>query len=196
MNHQRIEPNRTIMSLSRSSSQRGLRTVSSKSANSRRTSLPYARIQEGQPITSEVLDLKIRLAAALAQIDAEKHDNRVLSELVANLHEENEELRGKVRRVPSNSSLVSLDFESLYGSSDETSKSSHKSLDSSKSLSSSLLSLASRRLSQLVLELANEEVPEKNEGNRRHSPTAYLRDASDQALSQGEELDGSASMYN
>lgn len=154
------------MPIERASSQSGLRTMSSTNANSRRMSLPSnVRIQEGQLLTQEILDLKTRLAAAMAQIDAEKHDNRVLSELVTDLHFENEELRG--RSVSSNTSVVSLDLEPL--SWNPPPERSHKSPPatgrplSSKSLSSSsLLSLASRSLSELMKDLANEEVPTEN----------------------------------
>lgn len=51
------------------------------------------QIQENHHLTEEVLDLKMRLADALARIDAEQHERRLQSEQIAQLCDENDELR-------------------------------------------------------------------------------------------------------
>ena len=63
----------------RMSSREGRQTVRSK--------------EDPSPLTLEVLDLKFPLATALAQIEAEKHDNRLLLDQIDALQAENEELQ-------------------------------------------------------------------------------------------------------
>jgi len=50
-------------------------------------------IRENLLLTQEIMDLKMRLATALTHVDAEKHTNRLQSEQISNLCEENEELK-------------------------------------------------------------------------------------------------------
>lgn len=50
------------------------------------------QIEENLYLTQEVLDLKMRLANAMAQIDAEKHANRLHAEQISHLCDDNDEL--------------------------------------------------------------------------------------------------------
>ena len=49
--------------------------------------------EENLYLTQEVLDLKMRLAHAMAQIDAEKHMNRLQAEQISHLLDDNDELK-------------------------------------------------------------------------------------------------------
>ena len=51
------------------------------------------QIEENLYLTQEVLDLKMRLADAMAQIDAEKHVNRLQAEQISHLLDDNDELK-------------------------------------------------------------------------------------------------------
>lgn len=51
------------------------------------------QIEENFHLTQEVLDLKMRLANAMAQIDAEKHTNRLQAEQISHLCDDNDELK-------------------------------------------------------------------------------------------------------
>ena len=51
------------------------------------------QIEENFYLTQEVLDLKMRLANAMAQIDAEKHTNRLQAEQISQLCDDNDELK-------------------------------------------------------------------------------------------------------
>lgn len=51
------------------------------------------QIEENLYLTKEVLDLKVRLANAMAQIDAEKHTNRLQAEQISYLCDDNDELK-------------------------------------------------------------------------------------------------------
>ena len=51
------------------------------------------QIEENLYLTQEVLDLKMRLANAMAQIDAEKHTNRLQAEQISHLCDDNDELK-------------------------------------------------------------------------------------------------------
>jgi len=51
------------------------------------------QIQENHHLTEDIMDLKMRLADALARIDAEQHERRLQAEQIAQLCDENDELR-------------------------------------------------------------------------------------------------------
>ena len=51
------------------------------------------QIEENFHLTQDVLDLKMRLANAMAQIDAEKHTNRLQAEQISHLCDDNDELK-------------------------------------------------------------------------------------------------------
>ena len=54
------------------------------------------QINENLLLTQEIMDLKMCLATALAQVDAEKHTNRLQSEQIANLCDDNEYLKNEL----------------------------------------------------------------------------------------------------
>ena len=51
------------------------------------------QLEENLYLTQEVLDLKMQLANAMAQIDAEKHTNRLQAEQISHLYDDNDELK-------------------------------------------------------------------------------------------------------
>ena len=55
--------------------------------------------EDPSSLTREVLDLKLRLATAMAQIDAERHDNRLLLDQIDALQAENEELQDNLEQA-------------------------------------------------------------------------------------------------
>eukprot|EP00563_Minutocellus_polymorphus_P007139 CAMPEP_0181046848 /NCGR_PEP_ID=MMETSP1070-20121207/14562_1 /TAXON_ID=265543 /ORGANISM="Minutocellus polymorphus, Strain NH13" /LENGTH=271 /DNA_ID=CAMNT_0023125475 /DNA_START=54 /DNA_END=869 /DNA_ORIENTATION=- len=146
-------------------------------------------------LTQEVLDLKMRLASALAQIDAEKHTNRLQSEQISNLSEDNEDLKheigkacqliadmerqkkdsddkkgdstsGWIDRVKSNIGLVP----SQSCAQSETALMAKS--PSTASLSTrrpSIFTTSTRRLSLLASDLAGEEVTFSSKNERRGS---------------------------
>ena len=93
INHNRRSSTGTASALINSSS--------SKSADNlfetKPSSIPHDelknQIEENLYLTQEVLDLKMRLANAMAQIDAEKHTNRLQAEEISHLYDDNDELK-------------------------------------------------------------------------------------------------------
>lgn len=57
------------------------------------------QIHENLFLTQEIMDLKMRLATALTHVDAEKHTNRLQSEQISDLCEENEELKNELEEA-------------------------------------------------------------------------------------------------
>jgi len=57
------------------------------------------QIRENLFLTQEIMDLKMRLATTLTHVDAEKHTNRLQSEQISDLCEENEELKNELEEA-------------------------------------------------------------------------------------------------
>lgn len=57
------------------------------------------QINENLLLTQEIMDLKMRLATALAQVDAERHTNRLQSEQITTLCDDNEDLKNELDKA-------------------------------------------------------------------------------------------------